>query len=76
MSEEEFKKRDFTDVAYVSSYTKDSRGRQIEYVRKDAFIEKVCNWLEKNATYTHPRKGVETCMVNLTYLKEYLEEEV
>ena len=48
----------------------------IEYVRKDAFIEEVCNFLQENCTYIHPRKGTPTCAVNLTLLKEYLEDKV
>lgn len=46
----------------------------IEYVRKDAFIEEVCKYLQENCTYIHPRKGTPTCAVNLTLLKEYLED--
>ena len=48
----------------------------IEYIRKDAFIEEVCKYLQENCTYTHPRKGTQTCAVNLTLLKEYLEDKV
>lgn len=48
----------------------------IEYVRKDVFIEKVCKYLQENCTYIHPRKGTPTCAVNLTLLKEYLENKV
>jgi hypothetical protein len=48
----------------------------IEYVRKDVFIEEVCKYLQENCTYTHPRKGIPTCAVNLTLLKEYLEDKV
>ena len=51
-------------------------GDSVEYVRKDAFIEKVCKYLQENCTYTHPRKGIPTCAVNLTLLKEYLEDKV
>lgn len=57
-------------------HTNHSCEKDIEYVRKDAFIEEVCNFLQKNCTYTHPRKGTPTCAVNLTLLKEYLEDKV
>lgn len=43
--------------------------------REKQIIEKVCNYLEKNATYTHPRNGTETCMINLAMLKEAIKEE-
>lgn len=51
-------------------------GEGVEYVCKDAFIEEVCKYLKENCTYTHPRKGTPTCAVNLTLLKEYLEDKV
>ena len=44
----------------------------VVYIRKDVFIEKVCKYLQENCTYTHPRKGIPICAVNLTLLKEYL----
>lgn len=40
-----------------------------EQAEKDT-IEMVCEWLEKNVTFIHPRKGVPTCIVNLSVLKE------
>ena len=39
-------------------------------------IERVCKWLEENATYTHPRKGTKTCIINLNALREAMEEEL
>lgn len=45
-----------------------------EQAEKDT-IERVCEWLEKNATFIHPRKGVSTCIVNLSALKEAILEE-
>lgn len=35
-----------------------------EWERKRT-LDKVVEWMKKNLTYTHPRKGVETCMVNI-----------
>lgn len=29
------------------------------------FIEKACEWLKNNVTYTHPRTGETKCVVNL-----------
>lgn len=28
-------------------------------------INKTVEWMKKNLTYMHPRKGIETCMVNI-----------
>ena len=44
----------------------------VEYIRTDAFIEKACEWLRKNCTYTHPRKGTEECAVNIPRFRNYL----
>ena len=38
-------------------------------------IDRVCKWLEENATYVHPRKGIKTCIINLNVLREAMEEE-
>lgn len=45
-----------------------------EQAEKDT-VERVCEWLKKNATYIHPRTGRETCMINLNALRESMEEE-
>lgn len=47
----------------------------IEYIRKDAFIEKACKYLKENATYTHPRKGTEECIINIPKFIEYIKGE-
>ena len=39
------------------------------YAREE-LIDKACEWLKKNATYTHPRKGTTECIVNLNAFKE------
>lgn len=38
-------------------------------------IERVCEWLKKNATYTHPRTDKESCIINLNALREAMEED-
>ncbi len=45
----------------------------VEYYHTDAFIEKACEWLKKNVTYIHPRKGTEECIVNLVKFKEAMK---
>lgn len=37
----------------------------IKTINTDAFIEKACEWLKNNVTYTHPRTGETKCVVNL-----------
>ena len=51
---------------HTVDYTLDKRQceEEVEYVRKDAFIEEVCKYLQENCTYTHPLKGIPTCAVN------------
>lgn len=55
--------------------SKRSDENDIEYVRTDAFIEKACEWLKTNATFIHPRKGTEECIINLVNFKEYMKGE-
>lgn len=47
----------------------------IEYIRTDVFIEKVCEWLQDNITYIHPRKGTKECIVNLTRFRDFMKGE-
>ena len=42
---------------------------------RNAFIEKACEWLKKNVTYMHPRKGTEECVVNLNAFIESMKGE-
>ena len=44
-----------------------------EQAEKD-MLDKVCKWLEENVTYTHPRKEIKTCIINLNALREAMEE--
>lgn len=32
--------------------------------------EKMCDWLKKNVTFTHPRKGTEECPINFGALND------
>ena len=68
------KQRPDKEIFHV--FTTTVENDDIEYIRKDAFIEEVCKYLQENCTYIHPRKGTTTCAVNLTLLKEYLENKV
>ena len=53
------------------------QGLQIadEHPRKGLWdSEKVVEWLKKNCTYIHPRKGTEKCFINFNALKEAMED--
>ena len=45
--------------------------RAVEIAREET-IEKVVEWLKKNVTYTHPRKGTKECLINIAKLKDSL----
>ncbi len=45
-----------------------------EWERKRT-LDKVVEWMKKNLTYIHPRKGVETCMVNIPVFFDAMNEE-
>ena len=55
-------------------FQRDGFVKGYEQAEKDT-IERVCEWLKKNATYIHPRKGIKTCMINLNVLREAILEE-
>lgn len=44
-------------------------------IEREEMINKFCEWLKKNATYTHPRKGTKECIVNIAKLKDDLKDE-
>lgn len=57
---------DFTDTTESVFYVKQDNTKKtdIEYIRKDAFIEKACEWLERNFNMPndfecHFRKAME-----------------
>jgi hypothetical protein len=51
--------------------TPDQARRAVEIAREET-IDKIVEWLKKNATYTHPRKGTKECIVNIAKLKDDL----
>ena len=53
--------------------TPDQARRAVE-IAKEEVIEKACEWLKENVTYTHPRKGTTECIVKLTAFKEAMED--
>lgn len=48
--------------------------RAVEIAREE-MIDNVIEWLKKNVTYTHPRKGTKECLVNIVKLKDDLKDE-
>lgn len=55
---------EFTTSELIESFKAGSKWNE------ERLINKVCDWLSKNATYTHPRKGTEECIVNISRFKE------
>lgn len=49
-----------------------SHNDDIEYVRKDVFIEKICEWLKKNKN--HPFIGCEDCCLSGILTDDFIEE--
>lgn len=49
LSEEEFNETDFQNLSEVTWSEDDVQGRNIEYTRTDAFIEKACEWLRTHS---------------------------
>lgn len=43
LTEEEYKELDFHDLSEVTWSEDDVQGRNVEYVRKDAFVKKACD---------------------------------
>jgi hypothetical protein len=54
--------------------TPDQARKAVEIAREE-MIDKFCEWVKKNVTYIHPRKGTEECVVNLGKLKEAMKDE-
>lgn len=59
---------------YESWLTPDQARKAVEIAREEV-IDKFCEWVKKNVTYTHPRKGTEECVINLGKLKEAMRHE-
>lgn len=49
LSEEELNETDFQDLSEITWSEDDVQGKNVEYVRKDDFIENICEWLSKHA---------------------------
>jgi len=54
--------------------TPDQALRAVEIEREET-IDNIVEWLKKNATYTHPRKGTKECIINIAQLKNDLKDE-
>lgn len=57
---------------YAPWLSPDQARRAVEIAREET-IDKIVEWLKKNATYTHPRKGTKECIVNIAKLKDDLK---
>lgn len=50
------------------------QAREAVDIAREEMIDKFCEWVKKNVTYTHPRKGTEECVVNISKLREDLKQ--
>ena len=62
-------------ISYHEWLSPDQALSAVEIAREE-MIDKFCEWVKKNVTYTHPRKGTEECVINLGKLKEAMKEEM
>jgi len=49
LTEEEYNETDFQDLSEVTWSEDDVQGKNIEYIRKNAFIEKAVKWLRTHS---------------------------
>ena len=61
-------------ISYHEWLTPDQARSAVEIAREE-MIEKFYDWLKRNATYIHPRKGTEECITTLGKLKEAMRDE-
>ena len=61
-------------ICFTSWLTPDEAKKAAEIAREET-IDEVIEWLKKNVTYTHPRKGTKECIVNIAKLKDDLKNE-
>ena len=54
----------FKDCGYSPKEVNDAFKAGAKWGKTRA-LERVVKWMRKNPTYTHPRKGMEICMVNI-----------
>ena len=73
-NEIEWNVESLTSHDYVPWLTPDQARRAVEIAREE-MIDKFCEWVKKNVTYIHPRKGTEECVINLGKLKEAMKDE-
>lgn len=62
------------EFRYHEWLTPDQALRAVEIARTET-IDEVVEWLKKNVTYIHPRKGTKECLVNIVKLKDDLKDE-
>ena len=73
-SKEEFDETDFQDLSEVTWSEDDLQGMNEEYVRKDAFIEKVARFLEYKLNDRVEIRVAGTLIPSLTDKKTFVED--
>lgn len=66
LTEEEYNELDFHDLSEVTWSEDDVQGRTVEYVRKDVFIKKACEFLNSSSILRNTRI--------VEWFKEYVED--
>jgi len=76
LSEEEYNELDFHDLSEVTWSEDDVQGRNVEYVLKDALIEKTANWLRTHseADYFELIKSYNYCGAGNLNKKKMIED--
>ena len=72
LTEEEYNETDFQDLSEVTWSEDDVQGRNIKYVRKDAFIEKAVSFIRNCTSYDG--LGYKAKCVNIEDFKKYMED--
>jgi len=76
LSEEEFNDTDFNDLSEITWSEDDVQGRNVEYVLKDALIEKAADWLRTHseADYFELIKSYNYCGAGNLNKKKMVED--
>jgi len=80
LSEEEFNDTDFNDLSEITWSEDDVQGRNVQYVRKKVFINRVIKYLIFNTGTTHYSFGDRREFLNPNFdeviedIEKYLEE--
>ena len=61
--------KDYSDKRIMNAFTEKENDKDIEYIRKDAFVKKACAWLENNL------QGIVGGSIYIEDFRKYMEGE-